>query len=178
MKYYVDFEFTRFEGEIISVGIVSETGKELYLALSDEVLEEERKQRLIDPWVVKNVIPIIDEYCFDPSKDAVSERFNRRKDIKEVWPQRIYQFMLECQGKSEPVTFITDWFEDVKLISGLMITGPGTAVNILHATFVVNRLINTYPTMLEGAVQHNALWDARVIKFELDTIKSLVGNND
>ena len=44
MRYFVDFEFTRFEGEIISVGIVSETGKELYLALSDRALRVEQNQ--------------------------------------------------------------------------------------------------------------------------------------
>jgi hypothetical protein len=161
MDYYVDFEFTRFEGEIISVGIVSETGKELYLALSDEVLEEERKARMIDPWVVKNVIPLID------SPGAEAERFDRRLDIKQVWPLRIYQYMLDTQNHVRmPATFITDWWEDVKLMSGLMITGPGTCINVPHGTFVVTRA-DTYPTTLEGAVQHNALWDARVLKHEL-----------
>lgn len=163
MRYYVDFEFTRFEGEIISVGIVSETGKELYFALSYETLDEERKQRLIDPWVVKNVLPIIDDY----DNGVVAERFNRRKDIKEVWPHRIYQFMLDCQdGINYPVQFVTDWWEDTKLMAGLMITGPGTCVNVPQANFLVVR-VDSYPTKLSGAVQHNALWDARALKYAL-----------
>lgn len=165
MQYYVDFEFTRFEGDIISVGIVSETGKELYLALDDEVLEEERKQNLIDPWVVKNVIPIIDV------PGAESERYHHRSDIKNKWPLRIYQYLLQTQNNVRtPATFVTDWWEDVKLMAGLMITGPGTCINVPHGTFVVTRA-DTYPTTLEGAVQHNALWDARVLKHELGRFK-------
>lgn len=161
MQYYVDFEFTRFEGEIISVGIVSETGDELYLALSDEILEQERIERMIDPWVVKNVIPIID------ANGAVAERFKRRRDIKEVWPVRINQFLLECQGgKKDHAEFITDWWEDAKLMAGLMITGPGTCIDVPMGTFRVIRT-DTYPTTLEGAVQHNALWDARVLRHGL-----------
>lgn len=161
MQYYVDFEFTRFEGEIISVGIVSQTGKELYLALSDRVLHEEEIQGFIDPWVVKNVIPIID------SNGAEAERYDNRSDIKSKWPLRIYQYFLETQNHvREPVTFVTDWWEDVKLMSGLMITGPGTCINVPHGTFIVTRS-DTYPTTLKGAVQHNALWDARVLRHEL-----------
>ncbi len=161
MDYYVDFEFTKFEGEIISVGIVSETGKELYLALTDRVLKVEENQGLIDPWVVKNVIPLID------AGDAEAERYDERRDIKEKWPLRIYQYLLDTQNHvRQPATFITDWWEDVKLMSGLMITGPGASINVPHGTFVVTRA-DTYPTTLEGAVQHNALWDARVLKHEI-----------
>ena len=158
MRYFVDFEFTRFEGEIISIGIVSQTGKELYFALSDRALRVEQNQGLVDPWVSKNVIPLID------TDGAVAERFDERSDIKNVWPRRIYQFMLDTQGGiNYPVQFVTDWWEDTKLMAGLMITGPGTCVNVPQANFSVVR-VDSYPTKLVGAVQHNALWDARALK--------------
>jgi len=158
MRYFVDFEFTRFEGEIISVGIVSQTGKELYLALSDRALRVEQNQGLVDPWVAKNVIPFID------TDGAVASRSDERSDIKNAWPHRIYQFMLDTQdGINYPVQFVTDWWEDTKLMAGLMITGPGTCVNVPQANFSVVR-VDSYPTKLAGAVQHNALWDARALK--------------
>ena len=166
-RYYVDFEFTRFDGDIISVGIVSESGTQLYLALSDFALRVEQNQGLVDPWVVKNVLPIIDDY----DGNAVAERFDSRKDIKNVWPHRIYQFMLDNQdGINYPVQFITDWWEDTKLMASLMITGPGTCVNVPQANFSVVR-VDSYPTNLYCAVQHNALWDARALRKKIHELE-------
>lgn len=167
MRYYVDFEFTRFEGEIISMAMVSDPGHQLYLSLSNEVLEEERKQRLIDPWVVKNVLPIIDV------PGAKAERYNRRRDIAEVWPQRIFKFIQRTNNFNITNTqFITDWWEDVRLLSGLMITGPGTSINIPNATFTVVRA-DAYPTELQDAVQHNALWDAMALRHKIHKLEQV-----
>ena len=46
---------------------------------------------------------------------------------------------------------------------GALITGPGEMVAIPRLKFELER-VDAYPTTLEGAIQHNALWDARALK--------------
>ena len=66
MKYYLDTEFNGFEGELISMALVSDVGREVYLANSQfERAAQWSKEQAhirtpgIDPWVWENVLPIV-----------------------------------------------------------------------------------------------------------------------
>jgi hypothetical protein len=64
-----------------------------------------------------------------------------------------------------PVIF-ADWPDDIRYFCELIITGPGTMVNISNLTFRVVRC-DAYPTDLNGAIQHNAYWDAMALRHVL-----------
>lgn len=47
----------------------------------------------------------------------------------------------------------------------LLMTGPGTAVPMANQTHLtILRHIDVYPTSLNGAVQHNAWWNAMALR--------------
>jgi hypothetical protein len=71
MKYFLDTEFIEKPCtiELISIGIVSEDGRELYLESSDVDLTD------VDPWLKENVIPHL--------KDIGMPRTEIRKKILE-----------------------------------------------------------------------------------------------
>lgn len=133
-RYFLDTEFNGFGGELISLALVCEDGRELYLASKISVP--------IVPWVAENVMPIIGEPEWLP---------------KAEWPHKIAAFF---QG--EHVEIVSDWPDDIRYLCASVITGPGQIANIRGMTLHVVR-IDAYPTKLKGAVQHNALWDARAL---------------
>lgn len=141
MKYYLDTEFDGFGGELISLALVREDDKHLYLVSSETVAEEQ--------WVIENVIPIlwkvpnIDSYFGD----------------LEFFQEAIEDFLQD----DDDITIIADWPDDIKYFCDLLITGPGTMINIPRITFEVHR-VDAYPTEVEGAIQHNAYWDAVALK--------------
>jgi hypothetical protein len=58
---------------------------------------------------------------------------------------------------------IADWPDDVRHFCGLIVIGPGKMVPLPRLEFIVAK-VNTYPTSLAGAVQHNAWWDAMALR--------------
>lgn len=137
MKYYLDTEFDG--GGLISLALVSEAGREMYLATKCE-----------NPggWVKENVLPIVKcegatPYMCDP----------------ELFGPLIAFYM---QSDTDPV-IVADWPDDIKYLCQALITGPGTMVDIPRLTFKLER-VDAYPSRLAGAVQHNALWDARALR--------------
>lgn len=143
MKYYLDCEFDGRGGELISMGLVSETGRSLYVVMDYTAKDE---------WVLANVVPLlfdvpmerIDHLCFGASPKKLS-------------------FMLETYFKSDEYPHvIADWPDDIKYLCEALITGPGTMINIPGAKFSIKR-VDAYPTPISDAVQHNAWWDAVVL---------------
>lgn len=164
MRYYLDCEFFGLDGDLISLALVSEKrwgsppyGRELYLAFDQKELEAEaRIVTLADErkWVLDNVLPIIDV------PGARAERVGRcRADIKALWPGHLAAFF----AGDDDITVIADWPSDLEYLSRLLITGPGTAIGIPRITMKWTR-VDAYPTALPGAVQHNALCDARALR--------------
>lgn len=68
-------------------------------------------------------------------------------------------------GDPGPVV-ISDWPDDIRYFCELLITGPGQMIALPGVRFEVRR-VDAYPTTLEGAVQHNALWDACALQAAL-----------
>ena len=143
MQYYLDCEFNGFGGELISLALTGEAG-ELYLARP----EAELNALELHPWVEEHVLPFL----------SVS---GIRPDILPVvdFGRAIQSFLA-----IDPSPVITaDWPEDLMHLMQCLIIGPGQMVRIpdLSLCLVV---ASPYPSMLAGAVQHNALWDARSLR--------------
>lgn len=139
-NYYLDTEFNEFGGELISLALVREdTGAYLYVATECKEPGD---------WVAANVIPIIDA----PGADAV-----------RILPNSFGRFIADFLDGDQRPHIISDWPDDIRYFCQALITGPGEMVAIPALTFELRR-VDAYPTMLPGAVQHNALWDARALR--------------
>lgn len=139
MRYFLDTEFNEFGGELISLALVSETGREMYLATKCEHPGE---------WVKENVLPII--HC-EGAAPYVCDA--------ELFGPLIAWYL---HTDADPV-IISDWPDDIRYFCQAIITAPGQMVKIPHLRFEMLR-VDAYPTSLPGAVQHNALWDARALR--------------
>lgn len=143
-NYYLDTEFNGFGGDIISLALVSQCGtRSIYLVTSCNAPV---------PWVEQNVMPHLYSVPFRPF------------DLKGVryWGYVIAEFL---RPDSDPV-IIADWPDDIRYLCELLIIGPGLMVDIARLKFEIAR-VDAYPTAINGAVQHNAWWDAQALRFKL-----------
>lgn len=160
MKYYLDTEFNGFGGSLISLGIAAEDGRTLYLV--DKQYKYLGIMEDLDPWVEENVIPIIDDIptLYDGLK---IDPFVFETEGTSKWGPIISEFIYK-EGVAE---IIVDWPADLGYFCDLMLipSKPGFSHPMDKlTTFHIIRHVDIYPTSLEFAVQHNALWDALAIK--------------
>ena len=139
MRYFLDTEFNGMGGKLISLAFVSEDDRHLYLATGcqDPI-----------PWVAENVmtkiaVPGARPIYVHPHQFATS----------------IQRFL---SGDPDPV-MVSDWPDDIKYFCECLITGPGQMINLRSIKFELKR-VDAYPTDMPGAIQHNALWDARALR--------------
>lgn len=171
-KYYADCEFESSTGRLLSLGIVCPSvnkgtkGKALYMI--DTVNVSEVKE----PWVKEHVVPSMffsctrvltpddwDVYTMHPKAPCSIER------------NKILYTTLEMFLKNDnDITIVVDWPEDVKYISDLILTGPGTMINIPSVKFEVRR-VDSYPNDINGCIQHHALWDAIALAVKLQGLE-------
>lgn len=108
-----------------------------------------------DPWVAANVLPIIDSHN---ANIGCSVRIN---EVGRV----LLDFIGDCQNP----TIIADSPVDIGRFCRAISTGPDggwASADYPGMTFIV-RNVDCYPTTLEGAVQHNAWWDAMALRAAL-----------
>lgn len=148
MRYFLDTEFNGFGGELISLALVRADGESLYLVYPTPL------EQSYDPWVLKNVVPFL-WVIPSPLPGMAHQLTHGGKD-----PTYIIQEFLN--GDPNPL-IITDWPDDIRYFCQTLITGPGTMINIPKVSFEMVR-VDAYPTTLEGAVQHNAWWDAMALR--------------
>ena len=148
MKYYLDCEFNGKGGELISLALVREDGASLYAVSGCR-----------DPidWVAENVLPKLED-CPVNSVHVGALGFTYGKEIAKF-----------LGGDPEPV-IIADWPDDIKYLCESLIDGSlywsvegGPMDDLPSLTFCAAR-VDAYPTKLEGAVQHNAWWDAMALR--------------
>jgi hypothetical protein len=140
VNYYLDTEFNGFNGELISLALVADDGRPLYLVAGCEEPQ---------PWVLEHVMPIL--------------------DAPEMWRLPLNQFgraIATYLRGDKDATIVADWPDDIAYFCKAIITGPGQMTDIPGLKFEMYR-VDAYPTSLTGAVQHNALWDARALRFKL-----------
>lgn len=152
MKYYLDAEFNGFKGELLAVGLVRQDGLSLYLIRD---LKKFPLRKAVDPWVAENVMPLLDK--IPPSLSA------NYFDATSLSDQ-LYQFLI--QDPDQNPTIVVDWLDDIKYLCEAMIVGPGLMIPIPALSFELKR-VDAYPSMMEEAVQHNAIWDALALRAKL-----------
>jgi hypothetical protein len=142
VRYFLDTEYNGWGGALLSLALVPEDGEDLYLTLDWE--------GALDPWVERNVVPYLDTV-----PDAlVSPRLNRADAARALSHY--------LAGDSEPV-IVADWPEDIAQINMLLVTGPGTMIEVPPLSFQFVEL-SGFSTAANSTVPHNALHDARALK--------------
>ena len=106
MNLFIDTEFNSFGGDLISIALVADDGKEFYqeLPLPD----------VIHPWVREHVVPYMDN---------------------QNTPRRLVQQRLEAfLHQFDRVHVIADWPDDLRFFCDLLITGPGDRISLPKVT--------------------------------------------
>ena len=163
--YTLDCEFDGYQGRLLSLALFSPE-RSFYARVC------EPEDATYTPWVKEHVVPFLDVPRGPEALEAggitiqdFDHHFNTW--VSKTWDgvsKSLEEFFAE-NGRVDnprPVRIHTDWPDDVKYFSELLLTGPGTMINIPSVEFKVNR-VDSYPTRIAGAVQHNAWWDAFVL---------------
>ena len=141
--FYVDCEFDGHNGNLLSVAVVREDGYSLYLVVDTWAS---------DPWVQEHVLPIMQYHNADTY--AVVQPNDVGTAIK-TWLGAVRSF---CVVADSPV--------DIGRFCAALSTGPdGNWCSTDYETIKFEvRNVDCYPTVLQGAVQHNAWWDAQALR--------------
>ncbi|UTC29847.1 ribonuclease H [Bajunvirus bajun] len=152
--YFLDCEFNGFGGQLLSLALVEAVGsrvivpeapvRHLYMTFAHDGMT-------IEPWVAENVLPIM---------SAIPEGYEQSFPLN----RRVAAEMIRDFLTADPAPYIvTDWPDDVRYFCESVITAPGEMVSIPSLRFEVCR-VDAYPSRLNDAVQHNALWDALALR--------------
>ena len=144
MTYYLDCEFDGHGGPLISIALVPEVGLGLYLVCKTEAK---------DKWVQRNVIPHLTAY----RPDFIAST-NKVGDCLRNYIGDINSFKV-----------VADSAVDIMRFCNAFCTGTDNdyfSNYYEHIVFEVHN-VRTYPTDLEGAIQHNAWWDAMALRHAL-----------
>lgn len=145
-RFYIDCEFDGHDGPLLSIALVPEHGSGIHIRTD---------QTASDPWVRDNVVPIMD------SHDATRSQWI---PLNEVGAS-IRSFIGECEC---PV-IVADSPVDIGRFCRALSTGADggwASADYPSMRFEVHN-VDCYPTDLEGAVQHNAWWDAMALRRKL-----------
>lgn len=114
-KLYIDCEFNGFQGELISMALVADTGEEFY-----EVLQCSTPVT----WVADNVMPIL-------NKEPVN---------LGIFKEKLGRFLAQF----EKITVIADWPEDIMHFTASLLTGPGIMLQTIpEINMIINRKLHS-----------------------------------
>ena len=142
MRYFLDTEYNGIGGALLSLALVPDDGDELYLTLRTE-------EPLVE-WVERHVVPYLDSV----PEQLACPRLGRADAARAL--------ELYLHGDGDAV-IVADWPEDIAQFCNLMVTGPGTMVDLSRLAF---RLVpfSNFSTAANSRVPHNALHDARALR--------------
>ena len=137
MKIYLDTEFNSFEGDLISIGMVSEDGDTFYAVRLATIKMD------IDPWVQEWVMPHLHKapHAIIYADDDLIQ--SRLEEYLNQW------------GNIE-LEVVADWPEDIQHLMKMLITGPGEMITTPH---VVRYTVDRHLCGM-SEVPHNAIFDA------------------
>ena len=146
MRYYIDCEFDGHNGALLSIALVTDGRDSIHIRVNANAL---------DAWVIGNVVPLLDQH----------------KAIKSAWanPNDVGGLIRSFIGNDECPTIIADSPVDIGRFCHALSTGPDggwASADYPAMRFEVHN-VDCYPTALEGAVQHNAWWDAMALRAKL-----------
>ena len=111
MRLFIDGEWNGFGGELISMALVAEDGREFYAEFGCDNPQ---------PWVAENVMPKL---------------VGTRESIESA-RVRLSLFLAQFDA----VHIVADWPEDIERFCRLLITGPGTRIDTPPLTMEVLRV--------------------------------------
>jgi len=115
MRMWIDTEFNEFKGELISMALVAEDGREWY-----EVIRCMNPK----PWVAEHVMPHLGK-----------TPLNNQLELSWSLCAFLSQF--------DSVTIVSDWPEDIGYFCSALIIGPGQRIETPPTTFVIDRGLNS-----------------------------------
>ena len=166
-KYYIDFEATQYNHEIISVGCIDEHGKEFYS------LVRPHKIARLTKFITKLTGITKEELLAAPSIDEVFEAFYDYIDTSKP-------VMFLCFGGSD-ATFAKTTLKYVKSFKAQMALSLIAASLVDVSPVLTTRLNLEKPMSLykfaeyfesEDEMVHNAMYDAKILKFVCDKSKA------
>lgn len=133
MNIYIDTEFNDFGGELISMAMVDENGREFYAVLNCQNPT---------PWVAENVIPVL------------GQRFASLRMLQT----RVEAWLAEYPS----VHIVADWPEDIAHFCRSLITGPGMRLDTPPLTLEVRRDLSSEASAIpHNALEDaRAIWRA------------------
>lgn len=150
-KYYIDCEFDGHNGPLLSLAIVRDDGDSIHI---------EANLAAMDIWVQRNVLPLMASH--------------RAQKSAKVYHDEVGGVALAfLDGDHDPV-IIADSPVDIARFCRAISTasdGSWSSVDLPTMRFEVHN-VNCYPTELEGAVQHNAWWDAMALRHKLSPTRN------
>lgn len=163
--FTLDTEFNGYKGKLLSLALWSPE-KSLYV-----VVARNDRPNVLTEWVAEHVEPLlfkepgyglVDAYHAPLHHEAPAITIASLDDLPKV----LEQFFGGCKPRIH-----VDWPDDVKFFSDLILTGPGTMINIPGIEFVVHRE-DSYPTQhVPQALQHHSWWDAFVLYEHLTALQ-------
>lgn len=135
MRLWIDTEFNSYKGELISMALVDEVGREWY-----EVLECAKP----DPWVARNVMP----------------KLNREPITLAALQQSLEAFLRPY----EVAHVIADWPEDIQHFCETLITGPGMRIDTPLLTLEIRRDLDADKSLIphQALADARALREAHI----------------
>ena len=124
MRMWIDTEFNEFKGDLISMALVAEDGREWY-----EVTYCENP----GPWVAQNVMPIL----------------NQAPIPKILMQSSLAQFL----SRFTAVHLVADWPEDLAHFCELLITGPGYRLDTPPLTMEIRRDLDSESALPHNALE-------------------------
>jgi len=146
MRYFLDTEFNDYEGELISIALVGEDGREIYVQIPAA------HDQLLTPWVAKNVTPYLLGTLEYPARPMMPMQRNSASIA-------IGAFLMQ---DPEPMV-LADHPIDISHLCRLLELGPGKVFPLpaLQCVFVA---VPDFNVTRDSKVPHNALWDARALR--------------
>jgi hypothetical protein len=130
MRLFIDTEFNEFQGALISMALVPETGLH-------NVFYESLGCAKPGPWVAEHVMPIIGK---EPIGLATLQ-------------DRLQLFLSQW----DEVTIVADWHEDIIHFCAALTTGPGMRINTPSLNFQIRRDLDTVPSRIPHNALEDAL---------------------
>lgn len=146
--FFLDCEFDDNTKTLISVGVVCDGT--VYYAYDNAAIP-----KIQNDWVMENVVPILGKvpvgtHVFELGTVGISFQAFIHNVIKEELGNAI----------TTNIKIHVDFPTDVAYISPLFHLGDGKRIGKMPKLQFHVDYVDAYPTQLEGAVQHNAAWDA------------------
>jgi hypothetical protein len=147
MRCFLDMEWNDWQGEDISLALVSERYGDDPLYLWNTPTKEP------SAWVAEHVMRRLHAGTTAGVPEVTRLRWGA---VASAWVNRIHQ------KYNEPVTIVADWPDDIARFCRCLIVGPGTMVTVPPLTF---ELAQGLPgTAQTSRYPHNALYDAVALR--------------